>query len=263
MSRLAALLPGPLVPLGLLLGLLPVLAAVAQDARRSGFADMGSATQQLQRDDTANPGMLAVLDGQALWSRTAGASGRSCASCHGEASVRMQGVAARYPAFSTAHGRPLTLSQRILACRVEQQQASAWRPESTELLALEAFVAHQSRGLPIAPPDDARLAPSRARGEQLYRQRIGQLNLSCAQCHDGLAGRRLAGNPIVQGHPTGYPIYRLEWQALGSLQRRLRNCMVGVRAEPYAFGAQELVELELYLMQRARGMTMETPAVRP
>ena len=39
--------------------------------------------------------------------------------------------------------------------------------------------------------------------------------------------------------------------------------MSGVRAEPFAFGAPELVELELYLMQRAAGMPLETPAVRP
>jgi sulfur-oxidizing protein SoxA len=68
---------------------------------------------------------------------------------------------------------------------------------------------------------------------------------------------------IPQGHPTGYPLYRLEWQGLGSLQRRLRNCLVGIRAEPYPYGAPELVELELFLMWRARGMTIEAPAVRP
>ncbi len=50
---------------------------------------------------------------------------------------------------------------------------------------------------------------------------------------------------------------------MGSLTRRLRNCMAGVRAEPFAAGAPEWVELELYLAQRARGMPIETPAVRP
>jgi sulfur-oxidizing protein SoxA len=67
----------------------------------------------------------------------------------------------------------------------------------------------------------------------------------------------------VQGHPNGYPLYRLEWQSLGSLQRRLRNCLIGMRAEPYAYGADEYVDLELFLMWRARGMKVETPAVRP
>ena len=55
----------------------------------------------------------------------------------------------------------------------------------------------------------------------------------------------------------------LEWQGLGSLQRRLRNRMIGVRAEPYEYGAPEAIALELYLMVRARGMPIETPGVRP
>jgi sulfur-oxidizing protein SoxA len=131
------------------------------------------------------------------------------------------------------------------------------------LLALESFIALQSRGLPVAPPIDRALLPHRSRGETLYTQRIGQLDLSCAQCHDERAGGRLGGNTIPQGHVNGYPLYRLEWQSLGSLQRRLRNCMTGVRAETPPYGAQALVELELYLAWRDRGMTLESPAVRP
>ena len=69
--------------------------------------------------------------------------------------------------------------------------------------------------------------------------------------------------PSPQAHPTGYPLYRLEWQSLGSLQRRLRNCMIGMRAEPYEYGSTEYVDLEVYLTSRARGLPVETPAVRP
>jgi sulfur-oxidizing protein SoxA len=39
--------------------------------------------------------------------------------------------------------------------------------------------------------------------------------------------------------------------------------MIGMRAQPYDSGAPELVNLELYLMSRAKGMPIETPAVRP
>lgn len=232
------------------------------DTRRSGLEFMSPATQALQRDDTQNPAMLWVKDGEALWSRAAGTGGKSCAACHGVAGASMRGAAVRYPRFDAALGRPIDLGERIAQCRV-RQGAPAPAPESQERLALEAFVAMQSRGLPIAPDDDPRLTPFRERGRQLYERRIGQLDLSCAQCHEALAGGRLGGSVIPQGHPTGYPIYRLEWQALGSLQRRLRNCMNGVRAEPYAQGSIELIELELHLMQRARGMPLEAPAVRP
>jgi L-cysteine S-thiosulfotransferase len=128
---------------------------------------------------------------------------------------------------------------------------------------LETYVASLSRGQPIAPPKDTRLAPFRTQGKLLYEKQMGQLNFSCAQCHDQNPGRKLAGAVIPQAHPTGYPIYRLEWQGMGSLQRRLRNCMTGVRAEPFALGSDEFTAIELFLMQRAAGMPVETPAVRP
>ena len=242
----------------------PLVVALAQDAdkRRSGYQDMGPSLRSMQDDDTANPGMLWVSEGRALWGKRAGAADKACADCHaGEAA--MAGVASRYPAFDASTGRPIDLGQRVNRCRVEQQKAEAFAPESRELLALTAFIARQSRGQPIAPPGDTRLRPFVEQGESLWRQRQGQLNLSCAQCHDDNAGGRLAGATIPQAHPTGYPIYRLEWQAVGSLQRRLRNCLVGMRAEPYAYGSPEYVALELFLMDRARGMTLEAPGVRP
>lgn len=236
-------------------------AAPAPEARRSGFDDMGAGTQAMQRDDLANPAMLWVKDGEQLWTR-ASAGAPACASCHG-ALASMRGVAARYPTWDETSGRPLNLGSRINACRQRHQHQPAWPPEHAELLALEAAVALQSRGLAIAPPADPRLRPFRERGAALYAQRIGQLDLSCAQCHDQLAGGRLAGSLIPQGHATGYPLYRLEWQALGSLGRRVRNCMTGVRAEPPAYGSIELVEIELHLAARALGMPLEAPAVRP
>jgi len=233
------------------------------DPRRSGYADMGDALRSMQDEDAANPGMLFVQLGGQLWARAAGEAGKSCASCHGDAAASMKGVATRYPAIPPGGERPVDLAGRINQCRTERQDASAWPAENRDLLALTAFVAHQSRGLPIVPPDDPRLAAARAEGEAIYRQRQGQLNLSCAICHDDNAGRKLAGATIPQAHPTGYPVYRLEWQSLGSLRRRLRACLTGIRAEPWPADAREYVALETYLMARARGMTLETPAVRP
>jgi sulfur-oxidizing protein SoxA len=110
---------------------------------------------------------------------------------------------------------------------------------------------------------DERLKPFFDAGRELFEGRQGQLNISCAQCHDDNWGKRLAGNVIPQAQPTGYPAYRLEWQEIGSLRRRLRNCLTGMRAEPYADGAIEYVELELYMAWRASGLRIETPAVRP
>jgi L-cysteine S-thiosulfotransferase len=231
--------------------------------RRSGYEMMARETRAMQDDDATNPGMLWVLDGEALWKRKAGAADRACGDCHGDASESMKGVAARYPAFDPARGRPVNLEQRINACRVGRQKAAPLDYESKDLLALTAYVARQSRGLPMKPTIDERTKPFLEAGREAFHRRQGQLNLACAMCHDDNWGKHLAGSVIPQAHPTGYPLYRLEWQGLGSLERRLRNCLTGMRAQAPDFGADELVDLELFLMWRARQMKMETPAVRP
>lgn len=246
-----------------LLGTSAVAAEIPLADRESDYELMGRDIRAMQDDDTANPGTLWVLDGETLWKRKDGAAGKSCADCHGDARASMRGVAARYPAFNAARGRPIDLEQRINVCRTDQQRATPFPFESKELLALAAYVGRQSRGMPIDIADDERTRPFLQAGRDMFNQRQGQLNLSCAQCHDDNWGQKLAGAPIPQGHPTGYPLYRLEWQTLGSLQRRLRNCLFGMRAMSYPFGAPEYVDLELYLMWRARGMKLETPAVRP
>ena len=104
----------------------------------------------MQDDDLSNPGMLWVQEGEALWRKTAGAASKSCGTCHQDAASSMKGVAARYPAYDAVRGRPVDLKERINICRMERQNATPFRFESKEMLALSAYVAHQSRGMPIA-----------------------------------------------------------------------------------------------------------------
>jgi L-cysteine S-thiosulfotransferase len=231
--------------------------------RRSGTTFMAPDTKAMQDDDTSNPGMLWVMEAESLWAKKDGAENKSCADCHGDARDSMKGVAARYPAFDRTLGRPVDLEQAINLSRVRHQRASPLADESRELLALEAFIAEQSRGMPITAGSDPQLEPFIEKWHELFTNREGQLNLSCANCHDDNWDKRLAGSAITQGQPSGYPLYRLEWQSLGSLQRRLRGCITGVRAQVFDFGSPEIVELELYLMTRAAGMLIESPAVRP
>jgi sulfur-oxidizing protein SoxA len=241
----------------------PGVAEIPAKDRRSGFEFMSPQTQAMQSDQASNPGMLWVADGERLWSQAQGSAGKSCASCHDDAVKSMRGVAARYPAFDKETKRPLDLMGRIKQCREKRQGGAPLDYQTDELLALASYVGYQSHDMPVAPPSDPRLQPFRDNGRAWFDRRLGQLQLSCASCHDERWGARLGGSIIPQGHPTGYPLYRLEWQTVGSLQRRLRGCLVGVRAEPFDFGSPEYVDIELFLMERAKGLKMETPAVRP
>jgi sulfur-oxidizing protein SoxA len=217
----------------------------------------------MQDDDSLNPGLLWVKEGDGLWRRPEGPGQKSCETCHAPAAISMRGVATRYPAWDQLEKRPVDLAQRINLCRTRHQLTTPLAAEGADLLALTSLVARQSRGLPIAPPGDADLAPHLARGRAQFFQRMGQLDLSCAACHDDLVGKRLGSSQIPPADAAPYPVYRLQWQTLGSLQRRIRNCMTGVRAEPFEYGVPQMVELELYLAARAKGLAMEAPGVRP
>lgn len=228
---------------------------------KQGSAFTSPELRAMQGDDFANPGMLWVTRGERLWREAAGASGKSCASCHADAKESMKGVATRYPRIEGGE-KLVNLSGRVNICREKNQAAEALPSESEALLALTSYVTHQSRGMPMNVTIDGRSASHFERGRSRFYQRLGQMNLSCAQCHDRNWGRTLLQDTLSQGHGTGWPGYRLEWQAMGSLQRRLRACYSGLRAEMPDYGAAELLELELFLAWRANGLPIEAPGVR-
>jgi L-cysteine S-thiosulfotransferase len=235
-----------------------LLLALAADAAelRPGRDFLSPELRAQQDDPSRHPGWLWVDEGEALWRR----GDPSCASCHGDI-AQMRGVATRYPAVA-ADGALLNLEARIERCRSEQQRQPAFGYESEALLSLSAAIAQQSRGLPLAVATDGPAARFLAAGRSLWETRQGQLNLACGQCHDDHAGRRLRGDVISHAIPTGYPAYRLEWNTLGSLHRRLRACQLGVRATLLPLGSPEYLALELFLADRARGMPIEAPGLR-
>jgi len=236
--------------------------AIPPDQVKSGSAFLGQDLRSLQNDEFANPGMLWVERGEKLWREPGGKKSQSCASCHQDAKSSMRAVAARYPRIDPASGKLLNLEGRINACRVEHMGAEPFRYESEDMLSITAYVARQSRGLPMSASIDGAARAHFDAGAAAYRLRRGQMNLSCAHCHDANWGKRLLSETISQGHPNGYPAYRLEWQTMGSLERRLRACLSGIRAEMLPYGAPEYLDLELYLAWRAQGLPIETPGVR-
>jgi len=263
--------PLPRVPRGALaVALLAIAGAAGAQERapyqvgdqRSGYTYLAPDLRQQQNDELGNQGMLWVERGAALWKAVAGSAGKSCASCHGDAATAMKGVRASYPKWNDGAGKPIDLEQRVNLCRTQQMGASAFAWESDELIAITAYVGRQSLGMPVALPPDPRLEPYRKAGEAFYNQRRGQWQLACSYCHVEQAGQHLRGDLLSQGQTNGFPIYRLLWDGMGSVQRMFRWCNEGVRAEPYDYGSDEYVGLEIYLAERGRGLPVETPAVR-
>ena len=239
--------------------------AIALPDLRSGLHFAGPDVRSMQADAAANPAQLWIDQGRSLWSaapaRQGGGAGPSCQDCHGRPGS-MTGVALGFPRVHPASGRLFNLEDQIRHCRATRQHQPAPDFESDELLALTLLVTEASAGLTLRARLTPELLPHFEAGRALYERRQGQLNLACGHCHDRHWGQRFHTDLLSQGHPNGYPLYRLEWQKPGSLERRLRSCFFGVRAEIPPWGDLSMRQLGLYLTWRAEGLPVEVPAVR-
>jgi len=250
---------GGVVGLGLALAF--ALPATAAD-NKSGYDYATKDTQALQDDEMQNPGMLWVETGEENWSKVEGEAGKSCATCHNDAEKTMKGVSTSYPKYKDKLGKLQSVVQRINQCRTENMKAKAWKWESGEMLAASTYVAFQSRGLPVTVAVDGPAKPFFDKGKKFFNQRRGQLDMSCKNCHEDNAGVMIRANKLSEGQINGFPVYRLKWGKVGSAHRRFRGCNKNVRATPFGYGADEYVNLELYVAWRGRGLAGETPAVR-
>ncbi len=243
-------------------GMTLTAAAYAEDEVRSGYYWATEETKAMQDDDFANPGFIWVESGSEHWTKVEGDAGKACQSCHENAEKSMVGVANKYPKYREDMGKLQNVEQRINECRTKFMKAKAFKWESEPMLALTTYVRHQSKGLPVEVDIDGPARKFYEAGKAFYNERRGQLDMACKHCHQDNAGGILRANVLTQGQSNGFPTYRLKWNKIGSLHRRFRGCNKQVRSKPFAYGADEYVNLELFLNHRGTGLKIETPAVR-
>ena len=226
----------------------------------SGYHFSEPSTQKIQDDDFLNPGFIWVENGELLWNKKEQPSQLSCKSCHGAAS-KMTGVALKYPKI-TKKGDLINLEQQINICRNENMNAETYEPESKNLLALSALLYYQSRGLKQDVKINEKNKEHFNLGKKLYFKKIGQMGLSCNQCHDDRVGQNLRAEKVSQGHINGFPSYLLRWSKIASVHKRIQFCNEQARAIPFKIFSKEYNALQLYMTWRGNGLKIETPAVR-
>jgi sulfur-oxidizing protein SoxA len=180
----------------------------------------------------------------------------------GCAEVSLDQVGALYPRYHEGAGKVMSLEQVINMCRETAMGADPYKWESQDMLGMTAYIRMQSRGERVAVTVDGPAAASFERGKELYYTRFGQLDMSCAHCHEDNYGNYVRADMLSQGQINGFPLYRLKWNGVGSTHRRFRGCMKNIRATPLAYGHEDYVALELYLAWRGNGLKVEAPAYR-
>jgi len=228
----------------------------------SGSRHLSPAVLEMQEDPVANPGMITVDYGRALFHRP-DEEGRRCTDCHGEEGHRLDlDRIAGYPRYDPELERPITLQEQINRCWEERMDNFPYVYDCKELVGLETYVRHLARGRTIHVEVEGPMEPFFRAGERLYHTRFGQLDMACHHCHDLHRGARLRGQVLNQGQSNGFPVYRLSTGRVTSLHRRFSECLASFRAEPFLPGSDEYIDLEVYVTARGNGLKIETPAIR-
>lgn len=226
----------------------------------SGWLFRGDETRAMQLDDFDNPGMLFVEQAIDVWNTADGTEGKSCANCH-EDPESMKGVRATMPKVN-GDGKLMAMENYINECRTERMGAEAWGWNDKPMVNMTALIASVSRGLPMNVAIDGPAAPFYEQGKEMYYTRFGQLELSCANCHEENYGNMIRADHLSQGQINGFPAYRLKNAQLNSAHNRFKGCIRDTRAETFKEGSPEFLALELYVASRGNGLSVEGPTVR-
>ena len=207
------------------------------------------------------PYEFAVEQGEALFADPFGNGGKY-ADCFANDGV---GVRQNYPRFDMESGKVVTLELALNRCREENGEAPyAW--DSTELVALSAYMAWTSRGKPIAVqiPNDPRALAAYEAGKQFYYSKRGQLNFACSDCHVTSAGGYVRADHLSAslGHPSHFPVYRSKLGKVISLHSRFSGCVRDVRARPFEQQSEEFRNLEYFLTYMSNGLAVNGPGAR-
>ncbi|WP_442970409.1 sulfur oxidation c-type cytochrome SoxA [Roseovarius sp. E0-M6] len=233
----------------------------ALDEIMSGWHFRGTETRAMQADDFDNPGMIFVEQARDDWSEVVGTEGNSCASCHDEPES-LAGVRAVYPKWNEAAGEVRTLEMQVNDCRENRMGAEPLKYTGGTMQAMIALISSVSRGMPVNVAIDGPAESTWEDGKELYYTRTGQLELSCANCHEDNYGRMIRADHLSQGQINGFPVYRLKNTKLNAVHARFKGCVRDTRAETYKPGSPEFVALELYVASRGNGLSVEGPSVR-
>lgn len=227
----------------------------------SGWTFRTEETRRLQADDFDHPGMVFVDKGIDLWNKVDGTEGKSCASCHEDISS-MKGVRASMPKMNAKGDDLWSLENFVNDCRKTRMGAEPWKWTSDNMKFLTAAISLQSRAMAQTIVTDGPAQSWWEKGKEIYYTRYGQLELSCANCHEESMGNMIRADHLSQGQINGFPTYRLGDATIISTHQRFFGCIRDTRGEPFAPGSAEFRALELYVASRGATLPIEGVAVR-
>jgi len=218
--------------------------------------------KQWQQIEELPPYDFAIERGKDMFA-AAFKNGKSYGDCFPDKGI---GIRQNYPYFDEKSGEVITLELALNRCR-EANGEAPFSYVKDEMASLTAYMAFTSRGKPfdIKVPNDPRALAAFRNGERYFYTRRGQLNFSCASCHVQNPGNHIRTEVLAPalGILNAMPIYRSEWNSMGTVSRRFVTCNSQTRGVPLEPQDEEFRDVEYFLSYMANGLPISGPAARP
>jgi sulfur-oxidizing protein SoxA len=228
-----------------------------------------------------NPAELVAMRGEELWKTARGPKNVALEKCDlGLGPGVVKGAYAQMPRYFADAGQVMDFEARLVHCMVTLQgfdraavvksPFSGAGERQTDIEAITAYVVEQSRGMPIAVPQDhPKEKASFDRGKALFYMRAGPYDFACSTCH-GVDNQRIRLQDLPNFEKTEpaqrafstWPAYRVSQGALRTMQWRINDCFRQQRFPEPVFISQGTIDLITFLGVKAAGGKMDSPAIK-
>lgn len=216
-------------------------------------------------DPFVNDGMAAVERAKVVYAR-AGASGKSCASCHAAPEKSFKTWAAAMPRYESRLKKVIGVEEFITR-HTRSTTGDDLLMQSADNIDLAIYLRYLANGTPIKVDTKSKdSAAAIKRGNALMARKIGQLNFACLDCHSPERGANkwIRGQWLTEstGQIAHFPTFRTSRSEIWDLRRRFQWCGVAIRANELPPDAPEYGDLELALAAINQGQKINAPGIR-
>ena len=247
-----------------LVGLLLGSVAVAEEKLSMTEADRALYQEMLEN----NPADIFVEEGAEHLEELGGEE--ALAKFLGVSEEELPRYIAGFPRYIDKIGMVVAIDQMLQAFMYDQGK-KPYPLKSAEMDGFAAYVKSLANGEKINIDVNANEHMKQAYklGKEMFEMRRGKRGLSCYSCHSpDVVGLRLRmqilpdlGDPKVKAAAT-WPAYRMTKGKMFTLQKRFQQCMKNALLAKIPLGSPQMVALEVYVTDMAKGQEIHIPGLK-
>ena len=215
----------------------------------------------------ANPADMMVQDGKELLEKYCGGDANLAKFLH-VSEDKLPAFIAGFPRYLPDFKKVVSLDQVIQVLMVQKgNKAFALKdPKMFNMVAYTKSLANDEK-INIDVNANQQMKDAYALGEKTYNTKRGGRGLSCLSCHSAdIVGSVLRTQPLpdlgVNNSGGTWPAYRMTKSSLSTMQHRFQGCMDNALQAVIPLGSPEMVGLEVYVTNLAKGKAIAIPGLK-